>query len=118
MVLDSVRVLVLDMLVRGAAGCGEEDSDGPEEVTRPGQWWDVTGVERVGREAAAEGEEDRYTPSPNADVSGWARPDHRSPSLYQTVPLRPCGCDNPRELYCYYGRLAAPNSGGQVLGGW
>lgn len=65
-VLDSVLVLVLvlDMLVTGeAAGCcvAEGGSDGPKEVTA-GQRWDGMGVERVGREAAAEeGEEDRYT---------------------------------------------------------
>ena len=48
-------------------------------------------------EAGAEEGEDRYTsmvwPSPNGDVSEWARPDHRPPSLYQKdpTPLRPCG---------------------------
>ena len=95
-------MLVLDRpVMEEAADCVEEGgSDGPEEV-RPVQRWDVAGVERVGCEAAAEGEEARYTlgcPSPDAGVSGHARPDHRWPSLYQTVPLRPCGCDNPREL--------------------
>jgi hypothetical protein len=61
-VQDSVLVLVLDMPVTGeVAGCVEEGrSDGPKEV-RAGQRWDVMGVERVGREAVAEGGEDRYT---------------------------------------------------------
>jgi hypothetical protein len=65
-VLDSVPVLVLvlvlDMPVTGeVADCVEEGgSDGPKEV-RAGQRWDVMGVERVGREAVAEGGEDRYT---------------------------------------------------------
>jgi hypothetical protein len=61
-VLDNVPVLVLDMPVMGeVAGCVEEGgSDGSEEV-RPVQWWDVMDVERVGCEAAAAGEEDRYT---------------------------------------------------------
>jgi hypothetical protein len=98
-----------------AAGRGQGSHGSLER--RPG--WDV---ERAGTEADAEGGEDRYTqmdwPSPNGHVCGWARrPDHRPPSLYQMgQPLRPCGCDNPLELY-YYGVLAVKRPPSTGLGG-